>query len=239
MSQSEKRKPGRRRKGEKQLSKSEIVEATLKLIDRDGIEAFSMRHLAAELGVYPTALYWHIKNRNALLGDVVSMVLADLLPEDFEDDWRQGIVNLCRNYRERIKAHPSMAPVVGSQLVSNTSLDFPMIERILAALEGAGFKGASLRAAYNTVLAAMVSFTTQEFARLPADATDSWVQDMKDEIRGVDPQRFPTIARNLPELENRSFILRWENGSTSPLDDGFEHYVHSIVAGLEASLRSQ
>ena len=239
VTEKQKRKPGRRRKGERQLSKAEIIKAALSLIDRKGIESFSMRNLAAELGVYPTAIYWHVENRHALLGEIVSSVLSDLLPADFEEDWQRGIVNLCRNYRERIRAHPSVAPLIGSQLVSNTSLDFPMIERILKTLERAGFVGADLRAAYNTVLTAMVGYATQEFALVPSDATVTWAERMRQEIRAVDPERFPTIARNLPELENRSFILRWENGTTSPLEDGFELFINSVVSGLAQSLRPQ
>ena len=234
-----KRKPGRRRKGEKQLNKDDIIQAALMIIDRDGIESFSMRNLANELGVYPTALYWHIENRNALLGEIVSTALTGLLPDDFEDDWQRGIINLCRNYRERIKAHPSIAPLIGSQLVSNTSLDFPMIERILASLEGAGFHGASLRAAYNTVVTAMVGYTTQEFALVPSDSADRWAESMQEEIHNIDKDRFPTIARNIPILENQSFILRWENGTTSQLDDGFELFVGSIVAGLAKSVEDK
>lgn len=233
-----KRRPGRRRKGERHLSTAELVQSALSLIDRNGTEAFSMRSLAAELGVFPTAIYWHVENRHALLGAIVSTVLADLLPGDFEADWQRGIVDLCRTYRARIRAHPSIAALIASQLVSNTSLDFPMIERILTTLEAAGFRGVRLRAAYNTVLTAMV-YTTQGFALMPSDGADTWASRMRHEIRAVDPDRFPTIARNLPELENRSFILRWENGATSPLEDGFELYVDAIVSGFARTLRSQ
>lgn len=231
------RNPGRRRKSETSLSKEEIIDAAIKILDRDGTTAFSMRNLAAELKVYPTAIYWHVENRNALIGEVIAQILTDLLPDDFEVDWKDGIVRLCRNYRVKIKNHPNIAPLIGGQLVSNASLDFTMIERILSALENAGFKGSSLRDAYNTVISAMVGYTTQEFALVPSDASDKWSQSMKNTIRDVDPQQFPTTARNLDTLENQSFIMRWENGTRSPMDDGFELYIRSIVEGLALQLR--
>jgi len=46
------------------LSKERIVEAALAQIDRDGLAAFSLRDVARALGVYPTALYWHVPGRN-------------------------------------------------------------------------------------------------------------------------------------------------------------------------------
>lgn len=232
MSSETEKKVRKRRKSDTSLSKSAIVEASLKIIDRDGTESFSMRNLANELGVYPTAIYWHVANRNALIGEVISAVLVDLLPEDFEINWQQGILSLCRNYRERIKAHPNIAPLVGVQLVSNNSIDFNMVERILTVLEHAGFHGSDLRAAYNTVISAMVGYTTQEFALVPSDGKDSWAETMQTAVDTLDQNKFPTTARNLDHLRNKSFIMRWDNGIASPLDDGFELYITSIVKGL-------
>lgn len=197
-----------------------------------------MRNLAKELEVYPTAIYWYVENRHALIGEVISIVLVDLLPDDFENNWKKGVIGLCRNYRDRIKKHPNIAPLLGVQLVSNSSMDFRMIERILSTLELAGFKGVSLRAAYNTVITAMVGYTTQEFASVPSDGTDAWATSMKNAIRLVDKDLYPTTANNLDTLENKSFILRWDNGITSPLDEGFELYINSIVNGLSQSLEN-
>lgn len=230
------KKKSRRRDSEPSLTRSFIIETAIKIIDRDGTEAFSMRNLAKELNVYPTAIYWHIANRNMLIGAVIDTLLVDLVPEDFEEDWQQGIIGLCRNYRQRIKLHPNIAPLIGSQLVSNTSLDFRMIERILAALEKAGFKGNNLRAAYNTVIAAMVGYTTQEFSLVPPDGKEKWSESIRTAIEDVDEDQYPTISDNLDQLKNQSFIMRWENGTTSSLDDGFELFVNSIVTGLASTL---
>lgn len=231
------RKPGRRPKSDESLSKQEIVTAAIRILDRDGAEAFSMRNLANELKVYPTAIYWHIANRNALIAEVITKILFDLLPENFESNWREGILGLCRNYRSRIKQHPNIAPLIGVQLVSNASLDFEMIERILSTLEKAGFKNEELRDAYNTVIAAMVGYTTQEFAMVPKESSDAWSEAMKSSIRSVDAERYPTTAGNLGVMENQSYIMRWENGAVAPLDAGFEMFIQAVVDGLEARLQ--
>lgn len=236
MSSSTQKKTKRRSKSNAPLTKEAIVTAALKIIDRDGTEAFSMRNLAVELKVFPTAIYWHIANRNALIGEVIASVLVDLVPDDFENDWQKGILGLCRNYRTRIQAHPNIAPLIGVQLVSNSSLDFQMIERLLVALEKAGFKGHMLKAAYNTVISAMVGYTTQEFSMIPSDGGDAWATSMKEAIRAVDKDLYPTTAENLDLLENNAFIMRWDNGITSPLDEGFELSINSIVKGLALSL---
>ncbi|WP_460275762.1 TetR/AcrR family transcriptional regulator [Celeribacter sp. ULVN23_4] len=226
----------KRKDGSPNLEKKAIVAAALKLIDVEGIENFSMRKLAKELNVYPTAIYWHLPNRNAVIGEVISSVLVDLVPDNFADDWKNGLIGMFRNYRDRVRAHPNIAPMIGAQLVSNTSVDFEMVESILSALSEAGFNGPKLRAAYNAVIAAMVAYTTQEFSLVPEDAKGEWSAAMQETIRGVDSQKYPITAMNLNDLQNRAFILRWENGTTAPLDDGFELYIHAFVDGLEAQL---
>jgi AcrR family transcriptional regulator len=44
-----------------------VKDAALRLVRRDGVEKFSMRGLARELGVSPMALYHHVPNKDALL----------------------------------------------------------------------------------------------------------------------------------------------------------------------------
>ena len=55
-------------------TKEAIVRAALDLIDRNGIEDFSVRNVAKMLNVFPTAIYWHIEGRNRLLGDALALV---------------------------------------------------------------------------------------------------------------------------------------------------------------------
>lgn len=55
--------------------RSDIVEHALEVLDRHGLADLSMRRLAADLGVQPSALYWHFANKQALLAAVADEVL--------------------------------------------------------------------------------------------------------------------------------------------------------------------
>ena len=50
------------------------------MIERDGVEQLSMRKVAAEVGLAPTAIYWHLRGRDELLNAVLDEILADLPP---------------------------------------------------------------------------------------------------------------------------------------------------------------
>ncbi|WP_315707238.1 MULTISPECIES: TetR/AcrR family transcriptional regulator [unclassified Bradyrhizobium] len=220
------------------LTREAIVAAAIKLIDATELESFSMRNLAKELGVYPTAIYWHIPSRNAVIAEVISEVLRGIAPA-LPLDWKTWLKSLFWNYREAIRQHPNVAPLIGVQLVSNASVDLDMIERILTVLTQAGCPPERLRAAYNAVIAAMVGFTTQEFAMVPKEEAAEWAIGMRSVVASVEADHHPILARNIEGLANKSFILRWQNGAEAPMDDSFELFVDAFIAGLEAVMDRQ
>ncbi|MCB1017902.1 MAG: helix-turn-helix transcriptional regulator [Acidimicrobiales bacterium] len=50
------------------------------MIERDGVEGLSMRKVSAEVGLAPTAVYWHLGGRDELLNAVLDEVLGELPP---------------------------------------------------------------------------------------------------------------------------------------------------------------
>lgn len=220
-------------KSKEALSTERIVEAALALIDRDGLAAFSLRDVARALGVYPTALYWHVPGRNALLAAVVEHALRDIWRPRGRGSWQAWLRALFHRYRAAVRRHPNVAPLIGAQLVSNAGIGPELVECILATLAEAGFAGDRLVDAYNTVIASKVGFVTMELAAAPDEDRARWAAAMRARLRDVDPAALPVLARNLAHLGNRAFILRWENGTTVPLDRSFKLYVEVFIAGLE------
>ena len=218
------------------LTRDAIVEAAIKLLDGNDLENFSMRNLAKELGVYPTAIYWHIPSRNAVIAAVISEIMNNLTPPP-SDDWKEWLTTLFRNYRGTIKRHPNISPLIGVQLVSNASVDLDLIEGILRALVNAGFPKSALPVAYNVVQSAMVGFTTEEFALAPKEEAEEWANGMQQMLVDVSAAAHPLLVENLDQMKNRSFILRWQNGVDAPMDESFEMYIEVTIRGLESLQR--
>src|SRR3954465_533085 len=55
------------------LSRERIVEGALELLDRDGLDAFSMRRLAEEPGVGTMTVYGYFRGKDELLEAVVDL----------------------------------------------------------------------------------------------------------------------------------------------------------------------
>ncbi|HWK47350.1 MAG TPA: TetR family transcriptional regulator [Stellaceae bacterium] len=215
------------------LTRDKIVATALELLDQHGLAAFSVRDVAKTLGVYPAAIYWHIPTRNALLAELVAHVLRDLNPKCAVAAWQDWLRELFIGYRDAIRLHPNIAPLIGAQLVSNASMDFDLMERMLQVLSEAGFRGQRLIAAFNVVIAAQVGFVTLEFAPAPAEDPAGWAEDMQRLIGSVTAERHPLLAAHLPRMANRSFTLRWQNGTVISLDSHFTAYIETVIAGLE------
>jgi AcrR family transcriptional regulator len=94
------------------LSRDAIVEAALRVVDRDGLESTSMRRVADELGTVPSALYWHVRNKDELLQLVLDRVIGEIeLPEPDPERWQEQGKVVVREMRRVLTSHRDIARV--------------------------------------------------------------------------------------------------------------------------------
>jgi len=129
------------------LTREAITEAAMSLLDADGVPAFTMRRLAAALGVDPMAIYHHVPGKQALFHDVVERLLqAWQLPEQ-GGSWQAQVTGLCQAFRSLGHAHPGafMVYAVHEQWPVH---ELDVHELLYRTLHDAGFdKAATVQAA--------------------------------------------------------------------------------------------
>jgi AcrR family transcriptional regulator len=121
------------------LSKSAVVGGALKLADSVGLDALTMRRLAADLGVTTMALYWHYRSKDELLAAMADQIWSEIDVEvDTSAPWPEQLRALMESLVGVLRAHPS-APqlVLGHEKQSEAALN--AIEITLELLRGAGF----------------------------------------------------------------------------------------------------
>src|SRR5256885_15710048 len=102
------------------LTPERILDAAIELIDRDGLEALSMRHLGSALSVEAMSLYRHFSSKNALLEAVVGRLLAELLlPVPGSGPWQDSVRALARGYRALLLRRPKAIPLLATLQLSN------------------------------------------------------------------------------------------------------------------------
>lgn len=232
------RRPGRPRKdaanADQALGRERIFRAALMLIDRGGLGAFNVRELAAELGVAPAAIYWHVASRDALVSGALALALDGVADDASQGPWQQRLADLMRRFRSVLRTHPHLATAVASELAYNAAFNAPLLDQILAVLEDARFEGKALVDSYNVVVAAMFGFATLELSRVPEGSAEAWEQACRAQIDAIDARRQPYLARHRDQLRNRAFLIRWSSGTDRPLDSGFEAWIDVLIRGLES-----
>ncbi|PIS99931.1 TetR family transcriptional regulator [Bradyrhizobium nitroreducens] len=89
------------------LSKARIVEAAIEILDARGEAALTFRALATHLATGSGAIYWHIADRNGLLGAATGDVLARALAKVAkEKEPRVAIRAIALAAFDAIDAHP-------------------------------------------------------------------------------------------------------------------------------------
>lgn len=99
--------PGRRAG----LTADAVLEAGRDLVEREGVEALTMRRLASRLGVAPNSLYSHFPDKSALLDAILDSLLAEVESNDAAMlDWQDGLVSLMTESRRMLLAHADLLP---------------------------------------------------------------------------------------------------------------------------------
>lgn len=90
------------------LTSGDVVEAALRVADAEGLDAVSMRRVAAELGVAVTTIYNHIESKDDLVDQMRDRTLAafDVRPAD-DVAWPEQIFTALVALHRTFLAHPS------------------------------------------------------------------------------------------------------------------------------------
>ena len=102
------------------LSRERIVGAAIRLADAAGLEAVSLRKVAAELDAGPMRLYGYIATKEELLDLMVDAVYAEIQPHG--EDWRTALRSLAEATRRAAQQHEWLGDLIGGrpQLGPNT-----------------------------------------------------------------------------------------------------------------------
>jgi TetR/AcrR family tetracycline transcriptional repressor len=91
------------------LSRDTVARAAIELVDAEGLDALTVRRLATGLGVTPMALYWHFKDKDALLDGVAEQLLSEVVLPDEDDSvaWDVQLRAALQALLAGLAAHPA------------------------------------------------------------------------------------------------------------------------------------
>jgi AcrR family transcriptional regulator len=133
------------------LTPDRLATATLTVIDRDGLDALTMRAVAKELGMATMSLYRYVTDKDELERLVVDHVLSGVNLAVPPGDWRERLAELLARVREQVLAHAAVVPMLLRHRHTVPS-SMVLIEAALAILTDAGFAGERRVIAQRTIV---------------------------------------------------------------------------------------
>jgi TetR/AcrR family transcriptional regulator, tetracycline repressor protein len=133
------------------LTSDVILAESLRLLDEDGIEGFSLPKLGRALGADQTAVYRHFASK-----DDIILALADRLIEEamtgFEpqDCWVDTLTDMASRLRRTYLAHPAAASISAYRTTQGPA-EIRTVDIIIGAMLSAGFEGAEAALMYRAV----------------------------------------------------------------------------------------
>ena len=183
------------------LTIDQVVAAATALADGEGLDAVTMRRVAARLGVVPMTLYTYVPGKAELLDLMLDSAYARMPRTDTAGQpWRRRLTAIAAENRALFEAHPwaaaisAIRPPLGPGLMAK-------YEHELSALDGLGLDDIQM----DDALTHLLTFV-QAWARAAADARDARQEsDMNDEQwwaatapllqRVLDPAAYPLASR--------------------------------------------
>ena len=213
------------------LTKKRILREALKLIDERGLSQFSIKRLADELSVFPTAITWHVGTKDELLTDVSALIFDDVtLPNDREMDWTEWLKDTARVVRAQMHRHPNIVPVAGSRL-SPVIPSLPFVERVLRVLIDAQVKKSELLHAYNMYVGCLLGWVSVELSTT-LSTPEKARANFEVALDGIDGNLYTAVIANRSLISDQAFMMRWSGGVDRPMDESFEFMIDTIIQGL-------
>jgi AcrR family transcriptional regulator len=132
--------PGPRRASTEQ----QVLDAAVALLDEGGVEAASVRGIAARIGVAPNAVYTYFDDKAAIHEAIVQRLLGEVdrgVFADREMPWPQRVESLALELRARLSAHPGAVPLLVSGPLGGPR-GLALNERLLELFADAGLDAA-------------------------------------------------------------------------------------------------
>ncbi|MET7361378.1 TetR/AcrR family transcriptional regulator [Streptomyces sp. NPDC005562] len=175
-----------RRQPRPSITLEAVTAAAQRTLQRDGLDALSMRRLADELSIQAPSLYWYVRNKDELLDLLADSLLADLrldvhVPDD--GDWQTGLREMMQEYRKYLLSKRDSGRVLAGRLQLGPHF-LRHAEVILGVVRGAGFDDQDTADSLYSLTQYVQGFVLHETSPLSADVA-----------RGADPMEFLEAAR--------------------------------------------
>jgi AcrR family transcriptional regulator len=212
--------PARRPGPAPSLSKGEIADTAIALIEREGPAALSIRRLAEELGIGAMTFYGYFRDKAELLDFAVDRAARELSLSPGEGPWRSRLRELIEEIWRSLNDHPGIV-LIRARRPFLTETALRACESGMQILTEAGFETEEAAGAWRLLFTYVFGYA----AFSSPEATEELRREWSEQMGALPADRFPMIVAAAPDLPG------WMTGRKA-----FEFGLELILDGLEARL---
>ena len=187
------------------LSEDAVVDAALAILQSDGLQAVTMRRVAAALDTGAASLYVYVSSRESLLQAMLDRVTAsiELEPPD-PSRWRAQLHSLLQRMHRALVAHPGMAAMTLED-PPTTEVVLRVTENMLGILLAGGLDPQDAAWGCDILVMLVTAVASEDDvrrARGRSDAGDrrAYIDEIHRTFAGLPPDRFPLITAHAAEM---------------------------------------
>ena len=173
------------------MTRERALRAAVRLADREGLPAVSMRRLGQDLGVEAMSLYNHVRDKEDLLDGMADLVVAEIAPVGSRRDWMDPLREQILAARAVLKRH-RWAPSVIETRRTPGQATMAYFERILAILRDGGFTVDLAHHALHVLGSRVLGFTQELFE--DSGRTGKLTPEEAALLAGRMAERFPRLT---------------------------------------------
>jgi len=204
------------------LTQTRIVEGAVALADDIGVDALTIRKLAAALNVKPMTIYHYVAGKEAIIDGMVDQVFSeiDLPPADMQ--WKHAIRHRSASARTVLAKHSWAVPLMESRTAPGPAT-LRHHDAVLGCLRNGGLTVAMTAHAYAVIDAFIYGFAIQE-ASLPATTGEEMHDLVETVVDAMPVNEYP----HLMELTTEHVLQPGYD-----FGDEFEFGLNLILDGLD------
>jgi AcrR family transcriptional regulator len=191
-------------------------------IERDGLNAFSVRRLASELGCGPMTIYQYVSGIDDILAAAVDSVFETVdIPKQKaskKGSQKEWLLLLSQRVRNVMIAHPNMTPVIGLRLLPGGIAEQRILDAVVGCLAEHPHPR-SLADRLNAFLGGLIGYVMMELSTPPSE------QQQREQFN------LPNLAAHAKELDGRVIGAR-SLTTVSLLPGGFELLMGAVISDI-------
>jgi AcrR family transcriptional regulator len=198
------------------LTRTQVLETALAVVDAEGLAALSMRRLGKELGVEAMSLYHHVRDKDDLVNGVNLLVLGRLDVDSDGMTWPEAIEAFALRMYEAYLPRPDLARALSWTTPSDGDVLVTM-ERVVARLAESGLPPEVQVSAFRGVISMCVGFVVVHTEPQPMSDSVRWT-GWGDAAPGL--TSFPSLTALAPTFDR------------VPVADDVTFMIRAVIAAL-------